>query len=161
MALANKTQEETNKENREHCKRIARDVEAYAEGRIYKCPECGEEFELYDMYGENFHINEEGNEIGKCPGCGYTSEGYNEFEQLSLYDYFSDCLDIEYRVSGKGRDDYRSVRIMVAFGGPNIYIDTASKAVELYWWTDQASYPLTHDVCDEIDDWASEMWACL
>ena len=35
-------QQKTDRENRERCKRIADDLEAVAEGRVYKCPECGE-----------------------------------------------------------------------------------------------------------------------
>lgn len=143
-------QEKTDRENREHCKRIAQDVEDYAEGRVYRCPECGEILTLPDDVGDKY----------RCPDCETVSD-VDDLEQLGLYDYFSDCLDIEYRVSGRARDAFRSVCIMVACGGPNIYIDTASKAVELYWWTDRASYPLSHDACDAIDDWASEYWSCL
>ena len=136
-------------ENREYCKHVALELEAYAEGSIYRCPECNEILTLPDDVGDKY----------RCPHCGSVSD-VDDLEQQSLCDYFSDCLDIEYRVSGRGRDTFRSVRIMVAFGGPNIYIDTASKAVELYWWGDRASYPLSYDVCDAIDDWAAEMWCC-
>ena len=151
MALANMTQKETNKENREHCKRIANDLEAYANGLVYRCPECGECFEnesgSYDDETGIYHL--------PC-GCETTDEP----EQQTLYDYFSDCFDIEYRVSGRDADDLRSVRIMVACGGPNIYIDTETKNVELYWWGDRASYPIAYDVIDEIEAWASELWGC-
>lgn len=143
-------QEKTDRENREHCQRIAQGVEDYAEGRVYRCPECGGILTLPDDVGDKY----------RCPDCETVSD-VDDLEEQSLYDYFSDCLDVEYRVSGRAHDAFRSVCIMVACGGPNIYIDTASRAVELYWWTDRASYPLSHDVCDAIDDWASEMWACL
>lgn len=146
-------------ENREHCKRIALELELYANGEIYRCPECDETFKLYDEYGENYYFDENENEIGKCPNCGHISENANDFEQQNLYDYFADCLDIEYRV-GSDRDEIRSVQILVAWGGPNIYIDTATKAVELYWWGDCASYPISYDVCNEIDEWAQELWGC-
>lgn len=144
MALANMTQEETNRENRNHCKRIAEDVEAFAEGRVYKCPNCGEYVQ------DNVLFCDCGEQVDLIDG---------DWEQMSLYDYFEDCLDIEYRV---GSDkEYRSVRIMVACGGPNIFIDTASKAVELYWWTDRASFLLSSDVCEEIDQWAEEYYNCI
>lgn len=147
------TQERSaDQENREHCKRIAEDLEAYANGDMYRCPECGEVFKWdNDRYSEDVYL---------CPCC--QAVVYEcDLEAQSLYDYFSDCLDIEYRVSGRARDSYKSARIMVAFGGPTIYVDTASRAVELYWWTDRASYLLSQDVCDEIDNWAEEMWCCL
>lgn len=141
-------------ENREHCKRIAKDLEAYANGDMYRCPECGEVFKWdNDRYTDDVYL---------CPCCQAVVDEC-DLEAQSLYDYFSDCLDIEYRVSGRAcdRDSLRSVRIMVAYGGPTIYIDTASRSVELYWWTDRASYLIDSDVCDQIDDWAAEMWCCL
>lgn len=150
MALAGMTQEETYIENRNRCKRIAEDIEAYANGLIYRCPECDEILELPENVGDKYC----------CPHCK-TVSAIDDLERQSLYDYFSDCLDIEYRVSGRGSDDYRSVCIMVACGGPNIYVDTASKQVELYWWTDRASYPLSYSACDEIDEWAEEYWRCI
>jgi len=150
MALANMTQKETDRENFEHCKRIAETLEKYANGEIFKCPVCGEECECTEEENENgdtVYIME----------CGCTTE--EEPEQMSLYDYFSDCLDIEYRCDSK--KEYRSVCVMVTCGGPNIYIDTASKAVELYWWGDRARYSLLSDTVNAIDDWAEEYWNCL
>lgn len=150
--LANMTQEQTNKENREHCKRIALDLEAYAEGRVYRCAECGEVCTIEETEdAEGF--------TAYRTSCGHTLE--YEPEQLGLYDYFEDALDVEFRVSGRARDELRSVCIMVACGGPNIYIDTATRAVELYWWGDRASYPISSDAAEAVDEWAAEYWGCL
>ncbi len=149
MALANMTQEQTDMENRNHCKHIAEEIEAYAEGRIYKCPHCGEEFDINEAEEtENGHI---------CPSCKEEIEE-GDAEQMSLYDYFDDIYDIEYRISGSG--DFRSVCIMVACGGPNIYIDTGTKQVELYWWGDRANFPIHYDTVDEIDSYFEEMYQC-
>ena len=146
-------------DNRKHCENIAKDLEAYANCEVYRCPECGEVFSLYeDGNYESADTAADGIEKATCPGCGYVSEDTNDFEPLSLYDYFDDCLDIEYRVGSDKQ--LRSVRIMVAWGGPNIYIDTASRAVELYWWGDNASYPIDSDVCDEIDQYFEEIYNC-
>ncbi len=145
--LANMTQEQTDRENREHCKRIAEEIEAIAEGKFYRCPDCGELYEIDDDTDDDAPHT--------CPNCGSETE-YPE--QATLYDYFSDVLDIEYRIGGRG--DFRSVRLMVACGGPNIYVDTESQAVELYWWTDRASYHLTGDACEQIDSEFEELYAC-
>jgi hypothetical protein len=134
-------------ENREHCRRIAESVEAYANGNIYRCPECDEIIELPDDVGDKY----------RCPDCE-TVHDIDDLEQLGLWDYFDDALDIEYRIGSDRR--LRSVQIMVACGGPNIYIDTASRQVELYWWGDRASYPIDRDVCGEIDTWAEELYQC-
>lgn len=150
-------QEKTDRENREHCRRIAEDLEAYAAGNVYKCPDCGREF-TWDQIEPTEHDDEYGWAVYTCSDCGAENRE-NDWEQLSLYDYFSDCLDIEYRCGSN--KEYRSVCIMVACGGPNIYIDTDEKAVLLYWWTDRARYYLSSDAVDAVDDWAREYWECL
>lgn len=149
MALANMTQEQTNKENRNHCKRIAETLEEYVNGLIYKCPECGGHCNVEEDENEN------GETIYKC-SCGCVSE--YEPEQMTLYDYLEDIFDVEYRISGRG--EYRSVQIMVACGGPNIYIDTASKQIELYWWCDRADYPISYAAVNALDEWAEELYNC-
>ena len=149
MALANMTQEQTNRENRNHCKRIAELLEEYVNGDIYKCPECGDHCNMKEDENEN------GETIYKC-SCGCVSE--YEPEQMTLYDYLEDVYDIEYRISGNG--EFRSVQILVACGGPNIYIDTAQKRVVLYWWTDRADYPISYDAANALDEWAEEYYNC-
>jgi predicted RNA-binding Zn-ribbon protein involved in translation (DUF1610 family) len=129
--------------NRLHCKSIADDIDDYVSGRVFKCPECGEIITVND--DREKHL---------C-SCGYVDD-IDEFEQLSIYDYLEDVLDIEYRI---GSDkELRSVQIMVACGGPNIYLDTASKRVELYWWGDSADYPLSSDAVASIDEWVEELY---
>ena len=142
--------EQTDRENRERCKRIAEDLEQYVNGELYRCPECGEVCTIEETE------NDDGDTVYKT-SCGCVLE--YEPEQLGLYDYFEDCLDIEYRC---GSDkEYRSACIMVTCGGPNIYIDTATKQVELYWWGDRASYPISYDAAAAVDEWAEEYWGCL
>jgi len=132
-------------ENRNHCKHIAREIEAYTDGNVYRCPECDEEIRFPDNVGDKY----------RCPHCHNVAD-VDEYEQLSIWDYMSDILDIEYRC-GSDRE-YRSCKIMVACGGPNIYIDTAGALVKLYWWTEYAEYPLSYEARDAIDEWAEEYW---
>lgn len=132
-------------ENRNHCKHIARETEAYAAGAVHRCPECDEEIRFPDNVGDKY----------RCPHCHNVAD-IDEYEQLSIWDYMSDILDIEYRC---GSDkEYRSCKIMVACGGPNIYIDTDSALVKLYWWTEYAEYPLSYAARDAVDEWAEEYW---
>lgn len=142
---AARKERDAEKENRAHCKHIALEVEAYADGQIYRCPECEETIHLPADVGDKY----------RCPDCG-TIHAVEDLEQLSIWDYMSDILDIEYRVGSDRK--YRSCSVMVAFGGPNIYIDTDSRSVELYWWNERASYLLSRDACDAIDEWAEEYW---
>lgn len=147
MALANMTQEQTDQHNRVHCKRIAQDVDDYATGRCYRCSECEETLTIPDDVEEQY----------RCPSCGTVHE-VDDLEQLSIYDYFDNVLDIRYIVE---RDkSFRSVELLVTFGGPNIWISTESQSVELYWWGDRASYPLSREAVDAIDELAEELWNC-
>lgn len=155
--IAETRQQKTDRENRDHCRYIAETLDRYASGDLYKCPHCDEVHTMGD-YEENEHENEDGCTCYTCPNCGEEIEEYC-LEAVSMYDYFSDCYDIEYRC-GSDRE-YRSVCIMVACGGPNIYIDTATKQVELYWWTDRASYPISYNTVEAVDAWAEEYWSCL
>ena len=71
----------------------------------------------------------------------------------------STIFDGEYGVDfviGSGCEGlyYRGVRIMVAGGGPNVYVDTFSGEVEVYWWADSATYSLD----SEDVNWLDEYW---
>ena len=132
-------------ENWEHCRRIANVLEAYADNNIMRCPCCGEDHEIPVGIGDKY----------KCPSCGTVSD-FDDFEILGIWDYLSDVYDIEYRVDSSR--EYRSVRIMVACGGPNIYINTASGDVELYWWTESARYAMSRSAIDAVDEWAADIW---
>ena len=135
-------------EHDQHCKDIADKLEAIAEGRLYKCPACGEWVEDNKLFCE----------------CGAQVEliknGDNEpWEMVSFYDYFENALDIDYIVNSEKQ--YKACRIMIAFGGPNIYVNTWGRKVELYWWNESGSMWLTSDACDAIDEWAEEYFNCL
>lgn len=147
-ATVERDREKTDRENRAHCRSIAQDLESYAAGNVYRCPDCDAILELPDDVGDKY----------RCPDCGTVHE-IDELEQLSLWDYFDETYDIKYLIDSDCKT-VNSVKICVAWGGPSIYIDTESRAVELYWWGDRASYPIDHDVCGEIDDWAQELFDC-
>ena len=142
-------------ENRNTCKRIAEELELYTDGNGYKCPNCGE-VHSYDEYAETEHQNADGETIYTCPNCSGDIEE-SELEATSIYDYFkSELFDIEYRINGSR--EYRSVCVMIACGGPNIYIDTAAKAVILRWWGENAEYPLSYKAVEAIDQYWEEMF---
>lgn len=128
-------------ENRNHCKHIAEELLVYYNGLVWKCPECGEIFTHED-------------EPEKCPSCEHEFE--SDFENLTLWDWYAetDFYDEEFHISRDG--SLRGVTLMVACGGPNIYINTKTCRVELYWWSDYADYPIDRDICEEIDNIVSE-----
>lgn len=77
-------------------------------------------------------------------------------ECQNLYDYFNNVYDIEYRIGGRGK--YRSVKLMIAFGGPKIYVDTHGAYVKLYWGSTYVDAPISYDISDEIDDIFEEIY---
>lgn len=77
-------------------------------------------------------------------------------EYTTAFDYLQDALDIEYIVNSKG--EYLGARVLVAFGGPNIWINTRTKTVEGSWWSDRAEASFTDNI--GLDDTLSELWAC-
>ena len=70
-------------------------------------------------------------------------------EPMTLYDYFDDVLDFEFTITSK--KEYKSVKVWVTLGGPNVWIDTSDSYVRLAWGTSQEEYPLSYYVSDEID----------
>ena len=76
--------------------------------------------------------------------------------EFSAFDYLQDALDIEYIVNSKG--EYLGARILVAFGGPNIWVDTRRSIVDGAWWADHATARFTDNL--GLDEALSELWAC-
>ena len=128
---------------KDHCKAIADKLEAIAQGRLYECPECGEYVEDNNLFCEcGSQVDLIGSE--ECDG----------WKQVSFYDYFENALDIDYITNSQ--KEYKACRIMIAYGGPNIYINTWERKVELYWWTNSASFYLSGETCRAIDEFMEE-----
>lgn len=74
------------------------------------------------------------------------------YEQVDEEDkwYFEDAYNIDYiwRL-GYG---LMGLRVMVACGGPNIWVDTFEKTVHGYWGGDEAIAYLTDDCCEKIEN---------
>lgn len=78
-------------------------------------------------------------------------------ESIDTMDYINDILDVNYIINQDRT--YKGVRLLVAFGGPNIWIDTSTKMVEGHWWSDKFEFSYREDALD-LDNWFSEMWEC-
>lgn len=133
-------------ENREYCKCVADELEAYAAGDVRRCPYCGEEHaRAWDEVGEKF----------KCPHCGDIDSPEN-WEELSLYDYLSDVLDVTWIIDSNR--EYEAARFYVTLGGPSVWIDTEHNTVELRWGGESACYGLSWDTAEAVDEYATELW---
>ena len=132
-------------ENWEHCKNIADEIEELVDGNFVNVD--GEAVEvLEDEDGEYIMVDGE-------------RQNAEDFDQYTLYDYFNDVFDIKYTVDANL--EYCGVRLMVACGGPNIYVDTMTKKVQLYWWSDYAEYELASEAVSAIDDIFEDHYNCI
>ena len=81
-----------------------------------------------------------------------------DIEIATIGDYFDDFYDIDYVI---GRDKhYKACRVLVAFGGPNIYIDTWEKEVQLFWCSDTAIADIPDELCATIDEFFEMVYEC-
>ena len=85
------------------------------------------------------------------------ANGYDLDDIISGFDYLQDALDIEYIVSSSKK--YLGARVLVAFGGPNIWINTRTKQVEGYWAGDSCILRYYDDaMC--FDETLEELFQC-
>ena len=87
---------------------------------------------------------------------GFGDELNCDDQEMSAFDYLQDALDIEYIVNSKR--EYLGARVLVAFGGPNIWVNTRTKKVEGYWWNESASASFDDGI--GLDDALEELWSC-
>ena len=85
---------------------------------------------------------------------GLTNE---EGEPVHGFDYLSDVLDIQYIVTSEKQ--YIGARVLVAFGGPNIWINTQTKTIEGYWW-DESAFASYYEGTMNLDEALEELWVC-
>ena len=80
------------------------------------------------------------NDAPTCPECE------TENENLSGFDYVADVLDVNW-VLDQNRV-FKGARLLVSFGGPNIWVDTDNQTVEGHWWGDSFSASYNRDAMD-------------
>jgi hypothetical protein len=78
-------------------------------------------------------------------------------DEPSVFDWLSNALHIEYTVDN--RKELLGARIMVAWGGPTIWVDTRRNRVEGYWWNEKEYADYIDNV--GLNDAVSELWECL
>lgn len=128
---------DTKKDLEEQCRSIVEDVEALAGGELYDT-ETGKMIDRDDLEDP---------------------DDYDEERYQNLWDYITDNLGIKIITSLDG-GDYYGAEICVAWGGPNIYIETRDSYVRGYWGCDEVSVPLSYYARDAIDEIIDELRSC-
>ena len=108
-------------------------VEALADGKLYDS-ETGEMIDRDDLEDPN---------------------DYDEERYQNLWDYIADNFGVKIVTSLDG-SEYYGAEICVAWGGPNIYIETRDSYVKGYWG-DEVSIPLSYSARDAIDEIIDEL----
>jgi len=85
--------------------------------------------------------------------------GYEEEDEayLSAYDYLTDAIDSVHYVDSN--HEYLGTRLLVAFGGPTIWVDTYKRTVEGQWWGD--SYTEHFDDHLGLTEACEDMYNCI
>ena len=83
------------------------------------------------------------------------TEHYHE-DQPTAYDWINKSLDIQYKK--KKKKEYLGARILVTFGGPNIWVNTQYDQVEGYWGADQETWTYKDNL--GIDEACRDLFEC-
>lgn len=130
-------------DNTARCIEIANELDALARGNMICCPECGEIVSLPYKEGEGVELD--------C-GCKIDIDDLDDLDEIDMWAYFRDnAYDVKYTVDSDL--DFVCVRAMIAFGGPNIFIDTCNGRVELYWGSSKAEAELSDCAIVAIDEY--------
>lgn len=81
----------------------------------------------------------------------------SDYEYPNACDYLSDALSIEYVVTAN--NEYNGAIVLVAFGGPNIWIDTRWNVVRGAWWGESCTVPYRNDALG-LDEFLAEIRFC-
>lgn len=97
-------------------------------------------------------------------GFSYETDEDGEYRDedgypTSPWEYVIDALDVEVTRSLNG--DYRGARILLTFGGPNVWLDTADRELQGAWGGKRVNMFVPYDVCEEIDAAIEEYAGCM
>lgn len=80
-------------------------------------------------------------------------------EDETVFDGIAEYI-VDYNFIIDSNHDYLGVNLTLAFGGPNIYADTHSGVVKGYWGSDSVVRVIASEVCEALDEYFEEIWAC-
>jgi hypothetical protein len=83
-------------------------------------------------------------------------EDREKIEVSPAADFMEGVYDIRYIVDREKR--YLGAELMVAGGGPNIWVNLDTKYVEGYWGGDKVEQPFTDNL--DLDGYCEEMYGC-
>ena len=90
---------------------------------------------------------------------GYGTEN-EDGEYQDAFQYLDGVLDINWVLNSDRT--FKGARLLVAFGGPNIWIDTVKGTVEGAWWGDSYtdSYNTDSEFSNDLNEALETLYAC-
>ena len=85
-----------------------------------------------------------------------TDEETGEKRQETASDWMEDVYDIRYIVDREKR--YFSAELLVAGGGPTVWVSLNEMEVQGYWGGDRVNVPFSDNL--GLDDYCEEMYGC-
>ena len=77
-------------------------------------------------------------------------------KKISIDDLMESVLDIEWITFNDHK--YKAARLLVAFGGPNVWVNLQDMNVEGYWGSDRVIEPFIDEI--GLDDYLEELHSC-
>jgi hypothetical protein len=88
--------------------------------------------------------------------CMVTDEETGKIREQDAHEWMEGTYDIRYLVDREKR--YMAAEILVAGGGPTVWVNLNTMEVEGYWGGDRVNVPFTDNL--GIDDYCQEMYGC-
>lgn len=85
--------------------------------------------------------------------------GETSSPELTAFDYLRDVLDIMYIVNSN--KEYQGALIQLAWGGPNVWLDTMDRTLIVSWGSDRVRRPVPLAFCDYLDETLAELFDTL
>jgi hypothetical protein len=99
----------------------------------------------------------EGMTYAEC-GMDHEESGAEPEDTITGFDWLHDVLDINYVLNSDR--SFKSAKVLVAFGGPNIWVCFDDMKVKGYWWGDYAEASFSGNFANEIESALEELYSC-
>jgi hypothetical protein len=83
-------------------------------------------------------------------------DGGEAIELQTAHEWMEDVYDIQWITNQDHK--YQGARLLVAGGGPNIWVNMNTHEVEGYWWGDHCKVPFVDNL--QLDEYLEELHAC-
>ena len=88
--------------------------------------------------------------------CVYADTGEEYREEADPMDWLEDVLDFRYIVTS-GRE-FLGAQLLLAFGGPNAWLDTLTGEISVSWGSESATVYAPKEFTEALNETLEEIW---